>query len=62
MKIDKGICEGIRLANFCCMCAGQGEDGCPLKADARMGERRMRFDRRIWNRRATDANPVEARA
>lgn len=60
MTINMEICESIRRANFCLMCAGQGEEGCPLLEDNRTGERRM-FDRRTGYRRLADEG-IEARA
>ena len=50
MTIDFEICGKIRKAQMCCMCAGMGEEECPMTAE-RIEERRVQTDRRMGDRR-----------
>lgn len=60
MGINQEMCQNIRRANYCNICAWLCEEGCPLQEENRGGDRRM-FDRRTGCRRLKDEG-MEARA
>lgn len=61
MTINAEICRNIRRKAMCCLCAGMGEDNCPMSSnlpDRRTGMR----DRRERDRRCQDRREARAAA